>query len=185
MPSARRVVVAAVLAFASLAAGCGARGDLAALNVKSAALENFQLQTAAAVLGVVVGEADLVVTDTGDDKHAFPVTLGGPTFGVVLDVSAADEDLFGLDGFGAALDLSGAGKDPSGAVLLGVYGGERAGFHLGVGITQHSLENQSGVKLDAAVLGAGFGFFAGPEWLTLDLDTDDSDDTPADDPAEG
>jgi hypothetical protein len=169
-------VWATLFAAGVFAGGCGARGDLAEMKVKSAGLENVNLATAAAIGGIVTGGGDLTVEDTDGESHSFPVNLTGPTFGILLDASDADDEMFGLEGFGATVDVSKAERELSGFDLLGLYGGTRAGFHLGIGVDTHSLENQSDVKLEIGLIGVGVGFFAGPEWLTLDVDEDGDDE---------
>lgn len=147
----------------STATGCGASLD--GITVQSADLANWSEFSLAVLLGGDIIGADLVVTEPDATQHVFPASIIGVSGGLVFDMSVVGDDVIDCGDVRLALPATTVpGND-----LLGTYGGSGVAVGVGVGLTQHELENGAGVRLESGNFGIVVAMEVGLEALTLSV----------------
>jgi hypothetical protein len=164
------LVLAAGLA---CAVGCGG-GPLDDIDVKSATLSNTEWGGVGVVGGFSTTPAVLTLVDNADVGHAFNVSIGGPTLGLIFDFGAADDNPDDcLMQSSASLTIP-EGKSLTGSDIAGGYFGSKTSGHLVLGGEDHDLSNGEGVKLKGGAVNFGLGMQVAFEWLSISVDESDS-----------
>jgi hypothetical protein len=149
--------------------GCCGDGGGAA-KITSATLSDWSEFGFAVIGGFVSGSAVMTTTDADGDTSSGEVGVGGPVVGIVFDVHVGGEGTDLPDCGGASLVI------PEGGVSLddifGGYSGSATQVGMALGISEHDLENDAGVKLKGGGLSVGAGMFVGGEWVGLSQDGD-------------
>lgn len=155
----------AVAAVASTLTACGG-GLLADHHVVSAELSNWSEWSFSVLLGGRAAGADLVIVDDdGSSSSSFSASVAGPGVGVLLDMSVVGDDVIDCGDVNLSVPDGGVPGD----ALLGGYGGNNVAVGIGIGLTQHQLENDAGVRLNADQFGIVIGLAVGVEYLFLSV----------------
>lgn len=160
------IAAAAVSVLSASASACGQ--ELDAISVADAAFGDVDWSGAGAIVGVWSASGTLFITDTDGGAHELPITLEGPTIGLVFDIHGSADDGCLFDD-GASLDLSGTDGDITARDIGGLYFGTSVGAHMGIGAMEHELSNGNGVRVSGGGTGAGMGVWVGLDWLGLSI----------------
>ncbi len=153
--------------------------------ISAAWLEYFDLSSVAVIGGIADGDAFLGYTGLDGESGSFGVHLGGPVFGLVMDMTVDPEW-----GPSVPFDLSDAETDPVMlSDVLGTYRGTTASGVIGAGIDSRQLHNKHNISLQEDHFAFGIGLLAGWEWIRIreggsetgEMDTGDDSGAPADD----
>jgi hypothetical protein len=150
-------------ATALLLMGCRSDlGQLEAVEVRRAWVEDAELTSLALIGGGCWGDGTLVVLGQEGERLEQPVDLRGGMVGFVLDVTREEPELW--------LELP---DEPVTAdQLLGGYRGSGEEVVIIAGLEVRHLRNEHGVGIDQASLALGLGVMFAYEWLRIRVDGD-------------
>lgn len=147
--------------------GCGSHLDI---PVADAALGDVDWYGVGAIVGVFSASGTLFVTDTDGEEHELPMTITGPSVGLVFDFFVSDDSGCLLDDR-AVLDLSGADGDLAVRDLGGSYVGVTLAGHFGLGGSDHKLANTAnGITIHGSGTQVGLGLWMGLDWMGMSID---------------
>lgn len=160
-----------VASFTVLASvGCRVGGTGLDVIVTEASFAEFEETAMVIVGGAKWGDGVLEFVDDAGGIRSVPIEFGGPSFGMLMDVHLAREDLLFENSMIVELQI------PEGGVpaddLFGVYDGGGGGIALGLGYCQHELDNQAAVRFVMSGICGGMSMAAQENWLTLDVTGD-------------
>lgn len=161
----RRGGSAALAIAAGILGAAGCRVEVPALDigpVVEARMRNVALREFSVIGGGMGGNADLVVQTEDGSEHTLPVTFGGGTVGLGVEIVPVAPAAFEIP-----LRLPEAAVPASD--LFGFYRGNSESIAVIGGVSARHLKNPKDVRMDSPFIPIGVSLMVGYEWLSVNL----------------